>query len=61
MKLQQTQYQEILNALDDFQITHELLFLVKKKGRVRVQIEGVDSAFEFFKRESGSLAEETKE
>lgn len=61
MKLHQTQYQDILNALDEFQIEHERLSLVKKKGRIRVQIEGVDSTFEFFRRKSVSLMEETKE
>ncbi len=59
MKLHQSQYQDILKSLDAFQITHERLTLVKKKGRIRVQLEGVDATFEFFKRKSVSLSEQS--
>jgi hypothetical protein len=61
MKLHQSQYQDILKLLDEFQIPHERLSLVKKKGRIKVQIKDVDSTFEFFKRKSVSLSEDGKE
>lgn len=61
MKLLPSQYQDLIEALDEVDIAHEQLFLVKKKGRICVHIEGVNATFEFFKRKSVSLSDETKE
>ena len=58
MKLLQSQYQDVLQALDEFQINHDRLSLTKKKGRINVHIDGIDSSFEFFKRKSVSLSED---
>lgn len=58
MKLTRTQYQDILKTLTEFNIAQEKLSLVKKKGRIKLHIEGIDSTFEFFRRKSVSLTEE---
>lgn len=55
MKLLQHQYQDIIHTLNEFNINTEKLSLVKKKGRIKISIEGVDPHFEFFRRKSVSL------
>ena len=57
MKLLPYQYQDILKAIDEYKIGHEALSLVKKKGRIKIHIEGFESYFEFFRRKSISLTE----
>ncbi|HRK52491.1 MAG TPA: hypothetical protein PK185_01160 [Cyclobacteriaceae bacterium] len=52
MKLSKHQYQDILQVLTELNIPPENLSLVKRKGRIRVIISGIDSYFEFFKRKS---------
>lgn len=58
MKLLKNQYQDLLSILDDFGIEHERLSLVKKKGRIKIHIQGFDSYFEFFRRKSISLTDD---
>lgn len=55
MKLLQNQYQDIIQTLNEFNISTEKLSLVKKKGRIKIYIEGVGPHFEFFRRKSVSL------
>jgi hypothetical protein len=57
LKLLKAQYQDILQTLEDQKIPMENLSLVKVKGRIRVQVSGVDSHFEFFKRKSVVITE----
>lgn len=58
MKLLKQQYQDILNSLDAFHIAHQKITLVKKKGRIKIQLAGVESYFEFFRRKSVSLTDD---
>jgi hypothetical protein len=58
MKLLKTQYQDILSALDELSIAHERLSLVKKRGRIKIQIENINSSFYFFRRKSVSITTE---
>ena len=58
MKLSKTQYQDIRRLLAEFGINQEKLSLVKKKGRIKLHIEGIETTFEFFRRKSVSLTEE---
>lgn len=57
MKLHKNQYQDILNTIDDFNIVQERLSLIKKKGRIQIHIEGIESYFELFRRKSVILTE----
>ena len=55
MKLLKTQYQDIQKVMSEFNIAPERLSMVKKKGRIKIRIEGIDSIFEFFRRKSTIL------
>lgn len=57
LKLLKVQYQDILQTLEDQKIPPENLSLVKVKGRIRVQISGIESYFEFFRRKSVTITE----
>ena len=59
MKLLKSQYQDIVRGLEDFDIKIDRLSLVKKKGRIRIHIEGRASYFEFFHRKFTSLTPES--
>lgn len=56
MKLLQIQYLEICEVIKEFDIAKERLSLLKKKGRIKIEIEGISSSFDFFKRKGVSLA-----
>lgn len=56
MKLLQIQYLDICEAINEFGIDRERLSLVKKRGRIKIQIEGISPSFELFKRKNVSLA-----
>ncbi len=55
MKLLKTQYQDIQKVMKEFNIDPEQLSMVTKKGRIKIQIEGIDTFFEFFRRISTIL------
>lgn len=58
MKLLKNQYQDILNVLQESGMSIENFTLTKKKGRIKIQVSGEDSFFEFFRRKSVALDEE---
>lgn len=55
MRLLKDQYQDILNAFQDFGIGPDLFTLTKKKGRIRIQVSGNESFIEFFRRKAVEL------